>query len=431
MITNERQYKISRANAQRFKDALSEFNELAAIEKGIDPIIVKAQRESLKSQYEDILNQLEEYENLKSGNLRRFVGDSLLDVGEILVRARIANGHSQKELATRLGLKEQQIQRYEAERYCTANLERLAKVFAALGLFGSFIFEANKQNALDQIAPNLKSANINLKKLPLKEMKRRGWFNDLQLPPLDVELSDEMLAAAFLSQSIGNPSRALFRQKVRARGTVDMHALFAWQARVLQKGRRLKRQFSVGEPRFDTQWIPEVVQLSNDDNGPVKAVRLLREKGVIVVIEPHLDRTYLDGAAMLLDDETPLVALTLRHDRLDNFWFVLFHELGHIFQHRKSGLECGFFDEEVGDDDTLESEADAFAQNALISEEAWNASFVRYVNSAQEIQAFAKKYKVGIAVVAGRIRRERNNFSVFTELVGLGRVRKLFAAEEV
>ncbi|NJL20730.1 MAG: hypothetical protein HC895_07860 [Leptolyngbyaceae cyanobacterium SM1_3_5] len=44
----------------------------------------------------------------------------------------------------------------------------------------------------------------------------------------------------------------------------------------------------------------------------------------------HLPQTYLDGAALLLPDGTPVVALTLRYDRIDNFWFVLLHELGHI-----------------------------------------------------------------------------------------------------
>src|SRR3546814_17718699 len=73
---------------------------------------------------------------------------------------------------------------------------------------------------------------------------------------------------------------------------------------------------------------------------------MLNSAGVRVVVERHLPKTYLDGAAMLLDGKDAIIALTLRHDRLDNFWFVLFHELGRIVRHRNRVLEYGFCDEE-------------------------------------------------------------------------------------
>src|SRR3546814_7105056 len=66
---------------------------------------------------------------------------------------------------------------------------------------------------------------------------------------------------------------------------------------------------------------------------------MLNSAGVRVVVERHLPKTYLDGAAMLLDGKDAIIALTLRHDRLDNFWFVLFHELGHIVRHRNRSEE--------------------------------------------------------------------------------------------
>src|SRR3546814_16369432 len=70
---------------------------------------------------------------------------------------------------------------------------------------------------------------------------------------------------------------------------------------------------------------------------------------------------------MLLDGKDAIIALTLRHDRLDNFWFVLFHELGHIVRHRNRGLEDGFFDEEsAAAKIAVEEEADDFARKALI-----------------------------------------------------------------
>lgn len=59
------------------------------------------------------------------------------------------------------------------------------------------------------------------------------------------------------------------------------------------------------------------------------AQEFLADNGITLIVEPQCKKTYLDGAAML-DDHTPIVALTFRHDRLDNFWFALMHELVHV-----------------------------------------------------------------------------------------------------
>ena len=429
MIANERQYRITKNSAAKFKTALDEFDELAALESGLDPIIVKAQRELLEGQYEDLLQQLHEYEVLKSGESRRFTCDSLSKIGDALVRARIAQGLSQLDLAKRLSLKQQQIQRYEAERYITANLDRLSEIASALGLNVSVELEIKDgDDAQGRIAPNLKSVNIDVKKLPLKEMKKRRWFEDINIPETPETISDEMLASAFLSRSIGHaPKIALFRQKVRAEGKVDMHALFAWQAYILLRARHLIENRALKNVDIGGHWISHLPQLSTYKDGPRRAIDFLWSKGIVVVIEPHLTHTYLDGAAMLLDNKIPVVALTLRHDRLDNFWFVLLHELGHVFRHRNSGLEFGFFDDESAlDKDRREAEADEFAEKALISEEAWKSSFVRYANTAQEVVSFAKKSHISASIVAGRIRKERKNFKIFSELVGQGEVSKLF-----
>src|SRR5208282_5053769 len=111
----------------------------------------------------------------------------------------------------------------------------------------------------------------------------------------------------------------------------------------------------------------ELTALTRHENGPVKARVLLATRGIVLIVERHLPGTYLDGAAMLSDDGVPVVALTLRYDRLDNFWFVLFHELGHVFLHLFDGLKFDFFDEEEGAaSDELEKQADTFALDKLI-----------------------------------------------------------------
>ena len=80
----------------------------------------------------------------------------------------------------------------------------------------------------------------------------------------------------------------------------------------------------------------EVAQLSVYEDGPRRAQERLAAHGIALVIERHLPRTHLDGAALCLLDGRPVIGLTLRYDRIDNFWFSLMHELAHVSLH----LDC-------------------------------------------------------------------------------------------
>jgi len=138
MIKNERQYLITKTQAQQFERALAKLQVSAGSQSGEDeglhPLLRKAQEEALQSQLGDLREQLAEYEALASGGQTTFVSHSFDDLPNALIRARIAAGLSQKELAERLGLKEQQVQRYEATEYSSASLERVKAVIQALGV---------------------------------------------------------------------------------------------------------------------------------------------------------------------------------------------------------------------------------------------------------------------------------------------------------
>ena len=131
MIKNERQYKITRAQAVRFSNVLESLRQRPDSDNSLHPLIAKAQEDAISSQLADLESELREYESLKAG---KFQWDSLsmvADLPAILIKARIAQGLSQKDLAERTGLKEQQIQRYEATDYATANLARIKEVVNA------------------------------------------------------------------------------------------------------------------------------------------------------------------------------------------------------------------------------------------------------------------------------------------------------------
>lgn len=130
MITNERQYRITKTEAKRFEKLLAQPEK----ETEIHPRIRQAMREGIESQLQELREEIAEYEALRSGKTTVWELDSLKDLPEALIRARIASGLTQNELAARLGLREQQIQRYEATRYAGVSLDRIHEVASALGL---------------------------------------------------------------------------------------------------------------------------------------------------------------------------------------------------------------------------------------------------------------------------------------------------------
>lgn len=130
MIKNERQYKITKAQIAKFGEAL---DELTARE-GANVRLRRIEEDALRSQLDELRDEVEQFEQLRSGGPNPIRIESFDEMPRAFVQARIVSGLSQKELAERLGLKEQQIQRYEATDYCSASLTRLKQVATALGV---------------------------------------------------------------------------------------------------------------------------------------------------------------------------------------------------------------------------------------------------------------------------------------------------------
>lgn len=141
----------------------------------------------------------------------------------------------------------------------------------------------------------------------------------------------------------------------------------------------------------------------------------------------HLQKTHLDGAVMRLQDGTPVIALTLRHDRTDNFWFTLFHELAHLHLHLKNNVVDCYIDDLDTTGGKAEEQADSFARDALIPRE-YVKDLLR-IKTPGEALSYADRLNVHPAVVAGRLRWERKDYRIFSRMIGNGEVRKLFHEE--
>ena len=132
MIKNERQYRITKAQVARFEAALQ---EVSARNAATAPsVLERAQEQALGSQLADLKAEVSDYEMLKSGTVTTFQAETFEELPTALIRARIATGMSQKDLATQLGVKEQQVQRYEATDYASASFGRLLAIIHVLGV---------------------------------------------------------------------------------------------------------------------------------------------------------------------------------------------------------------------------------------------------------------------------------------------------------
>jgi HTH-type transcriptional regulator/antitoxin HigA len=269
-------------------------------------------------------------------------------------------------------------------------------------------------------------------RFPLSEMARRGW--------IPKAAASAARAGKFILELVqragGNDvaTAALYRKNDGARANTksDPHALKAWCWHVLATANqnRPKRTYVPGT--VTAEFLRDVARLSWSADGPRLAKEFLAKHGIPLVIASHLKRTYLDGAALMLGDGTPVIALTLRYDRLDNFWFCLLHELAHAGRHLGSGEDTAFVDDltlrgaDRGKGDFKEAEADEWAEEALIPKALWEGSAVRARPTPIAVVQFANTLQIHPAIVAGRVRFERKNFRMLSHFVGNGEVRRHF-----
>ena len=418
MIYSDKQRRISTREIGNLKQALS----AAQAREGGEAWLRKAEQDALRSEISKLEADVTEYDMLKAGEIAFGKSFALEGLPKILVQARVATGMSQTGLAGALGLKPQQIQRYEATEYQGASLARLIEVSRVLGVHTEGVF-GTEQTVPSGIFSWETTDEIEWRRLPVEEMVARGWF---QAAPGQNLLDG---AKAYFRRAAGPQiATALHRKKVRGRTSPNEYAILAWQARVLERARSLIASQSVPEFSLNDSWVPELVALTRRVSGPSEATGLLARHGIVLVMERDLPGTYLDGAAMLAESGRAIIGLTLRFDRLDNFWFALFHELGHIVLHLATGLRYDFFDEDgTAAADRIEVEADDFALNSLIPRADWDSCLSRFALSEEAVRIDAEKLGIDVSIIAGRIRRERGDYAILNNLVGQGHVRSQFA----
>lgn len=247
-------------------------------------------------------------------------------------------------------------------------------------------------------------------RLPVTEMLKRGWITMRDAASAYVTgLSGQFAYRAGITHRVGK--------------NTDEYSLIAWTARVLRVAAETPtREF---DTRLSEDFLRKVVALSTDQRGPLAAQALLAVHGIPMVVEPLLPRMGIDGCSFRLPDGRRGIALSLRHDRLDNFWFTLIHELAHVVRHLDKSETSVFIDDvEEKPSSNDELEADQCAEDCMVPPRVWER--VRNTRSEKRLTQAAAEIGVHPSIIAGRIRYETENYRLFTGLIGQGQVRKWF-----
>jgi len=423
IILNEKDLRGAKSRIAEIEYALSSEEQFNSIVEGLSLDLVNGYRRAMQTQKQDLEATIQAYEEAKEGDFSDLLKRAGGDIGVFLIIARIIKGYSQKDLARRLGIKEQQIQRYEADRYKSINIANYKRIAHALGVK----LDVKMQDVNDWwLSGNQELINKyyaeDIKKV-MKHAKEHGWFDAENSDVFDDEIGNPLqryISDHFLNY--GSP--ALLRTGFNIEDMSDDLLLVAWKARVTEKAAKIISENKVSYNEIDISWLNKLVKLSAYKDGPSKARKLLLEYGIILIAEPQIQGLKLDGAAFLMGN-IPVIGLTLRHDRLDNFWFTLLHEVAHIILHYRMGLKIGFFDEtEKKQIDEIEQEADNFALNLLIPNEKWKRSPARISKTDKPIEKLAEDLGIHPAIVFGRVRKERDNYTIFSNKLGQGLVRK-------
>ena len=270
------------------------------------------------------------------------------------------------------------------------------------------------------------------RRFPLKAMATLGWIPAGR--NLDAR-AKELVGA--LIRKAGGPavaSAVLHRKSdhARANAKTNPYGMKAWCWKVLADGTRSRPRTRYRRGTVTREFLRQVAQLSRLEQGPRLAREFLAKHGIPLITVPRLPKTYLDGAALMLGDGTPVIGLTLRDDRLDSFWFCLLHELAHVGRHMDLDGETAFIDDLTLRDvagareDPTEIQADEWADDALIPRAIWETSAVRQQPTPMAVINLANALQIHPAIVAGRVRREQRNYRLLSQFVGTGAVRPHF-----
>jgi len=253
-----------------------------------------------------------------------------------------------------------------------------------------------------------KLINDNLSEIPWKDLEKRHWIEGKRGVS-----SLASLASSFFDESTG---RALFR---KSKNVTDIILSF-WLSRIDTQAKinfinnpKIKFQ----KDSFNKDMLINVAKKSSDIQVLKKLPEYLSHFGILLVYERGLPKMKTDGVVMKLQNGIPVIGMSLRYNRLDNFWFTLLHELAHVVLHYDL-IESPIVENlDAVQVDSLEVAANRLAQNSFVPRSIWNRCSPRYEQDEKSIIKFARQQGIHPAIVAGMLQKETNRYDRYRKIV--------------
>ncbi|MDJ0745410.1 MAG: HigA family addiction module antitoxin [Xenococcaceae cyanobacterium MO_167.B27] len=324
----------------------------------------------------------------------------IISPGRILQRELDARGWTQKDLAEITNRPPQAINEIiKGTKQITPETAR--ELSAAFGTTAEFWTNLEANYRLHLAKKKQKESEIERRSrlytlAPISELIKRGWIKSTE--SLD-DLEQSVCQLLGIKSPQDNPQLAVNFRHSQTREP-EYNAKIAWCKRVEQVVSTTQK---ISEFRLETlkQEIPHILSYSQREEDITNIPQLLNDLGIYFAIVPHLKKTFLDGTAFYLNNH-PVIALTLRYDRIDSFWFTLMHELGHIVaEHQGVYLD----NLEELEENPEEEAANKLASNWLIDEKALNhfASQTKAQFSKQAIVDFSQTQNRHPGIILGHL----------------------------
>jgi len=320
-------------------------------------------------------------------------------------------GWSQRDLAFILGCSEQAINPIlNGKRGISPEMAK------ALGLAFDVPAEffANLQQAYDLSQARMPDPSVALRRdmqslYPVREMIKRGWIE-----PSDATMLETQLTKFFGDQAIPYMAHAAKKTSYEEREIAP--AQLAWLFRVRQIAQ------SISVPSYSEKTLrsslPDLQQLLLSAEETRNVPRILMECGVRFIIVEKLPSAKIDGVCFWLDGKSPVIGLSMQHDRIDNFWFVLRHEIEHVLL--KHGQEEEMIDTDLDGQAISISEEERLANDAASEFCAPSDKLSSFLARKhpfyyeKDVVAFSRLMQRHPGIVIGQIRKKLGRWDYLT-----------------
>ena len=365
---------------------------------------------------------------MKTNNtLNELTPGQVFHPGEDLKDELEARNISQAELAEKLGMNRSQVNEIiKGKRNITADLALLLE--KVLGIDAEYWLNAQKQYELDKARVNKKLQERQnaieewdkyKDKIAIKFLRKQKCLTGDPLEDIHSVKNIYNINKLNKLNSIFSQQRfSRFRKSEKL--NVDPVNLIGWVK--LVEYRAAKEKIETFRKKKRKELIAKLIAIINENSNTQQKIKdTLSSYGIVMIYQQKGDKTPVDGISFW-SGQNPAIGMPLRHKRIDNFTFTLFHELGHIFKHLLTDKKAEFIDlkedivyQKANKDE--ENEANTFAQESLIPKDKWKR-FFNQTNRFTDIRIknFAREAGIHPAIVHGRLCFETRNYKRKTQI---------------